>query len=137
MKLDTNGYMPEVLAGLLEKGLLDYVAMDVKASLENYQRAAGYPGLELHRIRESISLLKRCKIPYEFRTTVVRGIHTVEEFDSLGELLKGAEAYYLQGFRDGETVIQGGLSAFPREIMVEMQERAKKYIDKVELRGVE
>lgn len=137
VKLDTNGYMPEVLERLLEKGQLDYVAMDVKASPENYQRAAGCPGLDLSRIKKSISILKNCGIPYEFRTTVVRGIHTVSEFDGIGRLLEGAGTYYLQAFRDSGSVMEDGFSAFSREAMEEMRQRAKKYIDKVELRGVE
>lgn len=137
VKLDTNGYMPEVLEGLLERGLLDYAAMDVKASPENYGRAAGCPGLDFGRIRRSISALKSCGIPYEFRTTVVRGLHTVSEFDSIGRLLEGARAYYLQAFRDSGNVMEEGFSAFSREAMEEMRKKAGKYIDKVELRGVE
>ncbi len=137
VKLDTNGYSPQVLRGLLEEGTVDYVAMDVKASLPNYPNAAGCPGLDISRIEESIALLKSCKIPYEFRTTVVRGIHTAEEFDHIGQLLSGCRAYYLQSFRENENVIQEGFGAFPRETLEEFAQRAGKYIDKVELRGVE
>lgn len=137
VKLDTNGYRPKVLAGLLEEGMLDYVAMDVKASPDNYKKAAGCPGLDFARVEESISILKNCKIPYEFRTTVVEGIHTVSEFDSIGRLLAGGRAYYLQAFREGESVIQKGFRTFPLEIMEEIRERAGKYMDKVEIRGVE
>lgn len=137
VKLDTNGYRPEVLRMLLENGMLDYVAMDVKASPANYSKAAGVPGLDLSLIEESIALLKGSGIPYEFRTTVVQGLHTVEEFDSIGQLLAGCRAYYLQAFRENENVMQGGFSAFPKDIMEEIAGRVGKYIDKVELRGVE
>lgn len=137
VKLDTNGYMPQVLRQLLEEGMLDYVAMDIKASPENYAKAAGCPGLDFSRIEESIALLKRCKIPYEFRTTVVQGLHTVQEFDAIGQLLEGSRAYYLQAFRESENVIQEGFRAFPAEVMEEIRERIGKYVDKVELRGVE
>ncbi|MCM1058097.1 MAG: anaerobic ribonucleoside-triphosphate reductase activating protein [Firmicutes bacterium] len=136
VKLDTNGYRPEVLARLLEEGLLDYVAMDVKASPDNYKKAAGCPELDFTRIAESISILKGCKIPYEFRTTVVQGIHTVSEFDGIGKLLAGARAYYLQEFRESGSMLQGGFRSFPAEVMEEMRKRAGKYMDKVELRGV-
>lgn len=136
VKLDTNGYRPEVLMSLLTEDMLDYVAMDVKASPDNYQKASGCPGLDFSRIEESIALLKECKIPYEFRTTVVQGIHTVQEFDAIGRLLEGSRAYYLQAFRENENVIQEGFRAFPEEIMEEITEKAGKYIDKVELRGV-
>lgn len=136
VKLDTNGYRPEVLAQLLEEGLLDYVAMDVKASPDNYQKASGCPDLDFDRIVESISILKHCEIPYEFRTTVVQGLHTVQEFDAVGRLLEGSRAYYLQAFRESENVIQAGFCSFPTEVMEEIRKKAEKYIDKVELRGV-
>lgn len=137
IKLDTNGSMPQVLRELLRERLLDYVAMDVKASLSNYRRATGCIKPDLSRIEESIAILKSCGIPYEFRTTVVRGIHTIEEFDAIGQLLEGCRVYYLQQYREDENVLQKGLEAFSPEIMEEMAGRARKYIDKVELRGIE
>ena len=137
IKLDTNGYRPEILRQLLAEGLLDYVAMDVKASLRNYAKAVGCAQPELDRIEESIAVLKNCGIPYEFRTTVVKGIHTVEEFEEIGRLLEGCRAYYLQAYRDNENVISQGYAAYPAQTMRDMAEMARKYIDKVELRGVE
>lgn len=137
IKLDTNGYTPHILRELLEEGLPDYVAMDVKASLPNYARAAGCPDMDLSRIQESIGILKSGKVPFEFRTTVVKGIHTVEEFDAVGRLLAGSPIYYLQCFRDSGNVIQEGFCAFLPEEMEKMADMARKYIDKVELRGVE
>ena len=137
VKLDTNGYRPEVLWKLLEAGLLDYVAMDVKASRENYANAAGVKNLDLARIEESIAILKSSVIPYEFRTTVVRGIHEPEEFDAIGKWLAGSRAYFLQAFRESENVIKEGFSAFTKEEMEEMAQKARNYIDKVSLRGVE
>lgn len=137
VKLDTNGYRPHILKRLLEEGLLDYVAMDIKGDLTNYERVTGCRGLDLDRIRESIAILKGCGILYEFRTTVVRGLHSPEEFEGIGRLLEGCRAYYLQGFQESENVIQAGFRPFPAEIMEEMAERARKYIDKVALRGVE
>lgn len=137
IKLDTNGYKPQIIWRLMEEGLLDYVAMDVKASLPNYKKASGCPGLDLSRIEESIAILKSNRIPYEFRTTVVKGIHSVEEFDSIGRLLEGAKTYYLQAFRENVNVLCDGFEAFPAEIMEKMADMARKYIDKVELRGVE
>lgn len=137
VKLDTNGYRPDVLASLLKEGLLDYVAMDIKAALENYPAAAGVKTLEMERIRESIRLLKESGIPYEFRTTVVKGIHRKEEFEQIGRLLQDCPAYYLQGFRASESMIGEGYEAFSLEEMEEMAALAGKYIDNVELRGVE
>ena len=71
--MDTNGYMPGVLWDLMQEHLIDYVAMDIKASRDNYARAAGLPHMDISRIEESISILKSSGIPYEFRTTVVKG----------------------------------------------------------------
>lgn len=137
VKLDTNGYRPEVLKALLQKGLLDYVAMDIKASPEHYSVAAGLETLDMTRIRESIRLLEQSGIPHEFRTTVVKGIHRTEEFDEIGRLLQGCTAYYLQGFRRSESMIGEGYEAFSVEEMKEMAALAEKYLNRVELRGVE
>ncbi len=137
VKLDTNGYNPRITGEIMEEGLADYVAMDVKASLPNYARAAGCPDLDLSRIRESIGILKSGRVSYEFRTTVVKGIHTVEEFDAVGQLLEGSRVYYLQSFRHSGEVLQKGFCAFLPDEMEKIAEMARKYIDKVELRGVE
>lgn len=137
VKLDTNGYCPQVLEELLRSRMLDYVAMDIKASPERYGIAAGVPDLDLERIRESIRILKNCEIPYEFRTTVVKGLHSPEEFEEIGRLLEGCRAYYLQGFRESDNMVGEGFAAFSTEEMQAMAARAKKYIDRVELRGVE
>lgn len=136
VKLDTNGYHPEVLRQLLAEGLPDYVAMDIKAAPENYAKAAGCPGLDFSRIEESISILKNCTIPYEFRTTVVQGLHTVEEFIAIGRLLEGSRACYLQAFRENENVIQAGFGAFPEDDMTKIREIMKNYLEEVQLRGI-
>lgn len=137
VKLDTNGYRPEVLSSLLQQGLLDYVAMDIKASEQNYSLAAGVGISEFARIRESIRLLVEGGIPYEFRTTVVKGIHGKEEFEEIGKLLKGCRAYFLQGFQESDAVIADGYEAYSLEEMEQMANLARKYIDRVEVRGVE
>lgn len=137
VKLDTNGYRPQVLEELLEEGLLDYVAMDIKASPERYDIAADVSGLELEKILESIRLVKNSDIPYEFRTTAVKGLHRIEEFEEIGRLLSGCRAYYLQGFRESDNMIGQGFKAFSVQEMEIIANIAGKYIDRVELRGVE
>ncbi len=137
VKLDTNGYLPNVLWRLLQEGLLNYVAMDVKASKENYARAAGVTNMDLSFLEESVAIIKGCGIPYEFRTTVVKGIHSIEEFESIGSWLAGSRVYYLQQFRESENVIGRGYASFSKEEMEIMANNARKYIDKVCLRGVE
>lgn len=137
VKLDTNGYCPGVLEELLAEGLLDYVAMDVKASMGRYDIAAGVSNIECERILESIRLLKCCDIPYEFRTTVVKGLHRIEEFEEIGKILSGCRTYFLQGFRESDNMIGEGYEAFSAQEMEEIANIAGKYTDKVELRGVE
>lgn len=149
VKLDTNGYLPEVLKALLAENLIDYVAMDIKASPENYALTAGVSNFDLGKISESIEVIKGNKIAYEFRTTVVKGIHTIEEFEEIGKWIAGSRAYYLQSFRESENMLvtsltglvkataQPILSAFTKQEMEQMAALAGRYIDKVELRGVE
>ena len=137
VKLDTNGYRPQVLWNLLQEELLDYVAMDIKASKANYAVAAGVKELDVSRIEESVGILKSGKVPYEFRTTVVKGIHSIDEFEEIGQFLAGSRAYYLQQYRENENVIVQGYEAFSKSEMERMAQLARKYIDKVALRGVE
>ena len=153
IKLDTNGYMPGVLWELLQEHLIDYVAMDIKASRDNYARAAGLPHIDISHIEESIGILKSSGIPYEFRTTVVKGIHRVEEFEDIGKWIAGCPAYYLQNYEENENCLYrmiqteecddvkpGGVDpfgAFSREELEQMEELARKYVGKVILRGVE
>ena len=136
IKLDTNGYHPRILRHLLEEKLLDYVAMDIKASKERYGIACGLAEVELNRIEESVELLKTSSIPYEFRTTVVKGIHSPEEFTAIGRWLQGSRAYYLQSFRDSGQVMQPGFAEFERAELEEMRERAAQYVPRTELRGL-
>lgn len=136
VKLDTNGYRPKVLEELLRGNLLDYVAMDIKSSVENYPRVTGMADLDVTGIQESVSLLKSAGIPYEFRTTVVKGLHRIDEFDEIGRWLQGAEAYFLQAFRENEKVPDKSLSSFSEAEMREMKQLAERYIERVELRGI-
>lgn len=136
VKLDTNGYRPRILSRLLEEKLLDYVAMDIKASRERYGIACGLPEVEMQYIEESVELLKTSSILYEFRTTVVKGIHSPEEFTAIGQWLRGGKAYYLQNFSDSGQVIQPGFAEFERIELEEMRKRAAQYIPQTALRGL-
>lgn len=104
VKLDTNGYRPDVTENLINKGLIDYVAMDIKSSFTRYSEAAGVE-VDTGKIRESIDLLMDKAPDYEFRTTVVKELHDEATFEEIGEMLRGARKYYLQGFIDSERVI--------------------------------
>lgn len=135
VKLDTNGSFPEKLFSLMERGLVDYVAMDVKNAREKYDRTAGASGF-LPAVEESIALLKRGLIPYEFRTTVVNELHEPEDFFLIGQWLAGAQAYFLQGFVDSGNLLSSGLHAASKEKMELCRAEAAKHLHKVEIRGL-
>ncbi len=105
VKLDTNGCFPERLRALIDEGLLDYVAMDVKNTPSRYAETVGVKNFDISPILESIGLLKQGRVPYEFRTTLVKGLHHVEDLPELGKLLSGAEKYFLQNFCDSGDLV--------------------------------
>lgn len=111
VKLDTNGTNPELLSELIEEGLLDYVAMDIKNSPEKYSLTAGTT-VDVEKIKESVALLLAGKIDYEFRTTVVKELHTKEDFARISEWISGAKRYFLQTFKDSGDLIGSGFSAY-------------------------
>lgn len=143
VKLDTNGTSPEKLAALIGEGLVDYVAMDVKNSRERYAATVGRdrPGDSfadsMERIEKSIALLLEGRVPYEFRTTVVREFHDDASFIGIAEMIRGAEHYFLQCFTDRDSVLQSGLNAPSHE---EMERRAgivRPYVKDVQIRGMD
>lgn len=136
VKLDTNGTNPEMIYALMADELLDYVAMDIKASPANYARAVGKPDIDMSPIEESVAFLLTSSIEYEFRTTLVRGIHTPEDMRGIGEWIKGAERYYLQTYKNsGEIIAPEGLSPFTKEEMNAMLGVIKPYVPTAALRG--
>lgn len=105
VKLDTNGCFPDKLRILIDDGVLDYVAMDVKNSLDKYAETVGIPDFDTSPVLESISILKEGRVQYEFRTTLVKGLHTTDSVRALGRLLIGAEKYFLQNFADSGDLV--------------------------------
>lgn len=130
VKLDTNGYRPDALRALISEGLVDYVAMDIKSSLEGYGRCVGIPELNTEPIRESAALLMEGGVDFEFRTTVVRELHAEEDIRAIGEWLAGGERFYLQSFKDSGDIITAGLSPYSDE---EMERLAKILQEKIPL----
>lgn len=144
IKLDTNGYRPEILKRLLEERLLDYVAMDIKNSPDKYAETAGVDyaggGLNLEKINESIGLLLCRTVEYEFRTTVVKELHTLEDMIKIGEWIKGCRAYFLQKFQDNGNNICEGYHEPDENVMREMQRvlsQMPEMEERVFLRGME
>ncbi len=135
IKLDTNGSFPERLQELLEKGLLDYVAMDIKNSKESYSRTAGTKDF-LPQVERSVKLLMESGVDYEFRTTVVSELHRAEDFHRIGTWLKGAQRYFLQCYVDSGDILSPGLHAPTKDEMEQYLAIARSYIPQAELRGI-
>ena len=136
VKLDTNGSYPDRLAALMEEGLLDYVAMDVKNSREKYAQTVGIKNFDVAPIEQSIALLRSSGVPFELRTTVVRELHSAEDIEDMGVWLKGDHAHFLQGFIDSGDLIKQGLSGYDKNQMQDLVNVLKGYIPKAQLRGV-
>lgn len=142
VKLDTNGYRPEILKELLEvnkpgRKALDYVAMDIKGSMKKYAAAAGLDAIEMEKIRESIKLIMSSEIEYEFRTTIVKELHGKEDMLAIGEEIRGAKRYFLQGYQESERVIAPGFHPCTKEEMKELAEMVSPFVQDVQIRGVE
>ena len=138
VKLDTNGYKPDLLRDLCGKRLLDFVAMDIKAGRSRYAAAAGVDGMRLERIDESIRFLLEGSVPYEFRTTVVRGLHTEEDFKEIGPWIKGCGDYYLQNFTESGQVLEPGVfSGFGKEELEGFAQLVRPYVGRAALRGID
>ena len=137
LKLDTNGTHPDRLRTLTDRGLVAYVAMDIKNSPERYARTCGLETMDLAPVRESAALLMEGKTEYEFRTTTVAELHDEESFRKIGEWIRGAKRYFLQKFTDRDTVPFEGFHAPSDEQMKLYRAVAREYIPGAELRGVE
>ena len=107
VKLDTNGYQPDVLEDLLKEGLLDYVAMDIKNSKCKYPVTTGLQNMDFSKIERSVALLKNGTIPYEFRTTTMDELHSEEDFLEIGKLVEGAKNFFIQSFKDSGDILCG------------------------------
>ena len=135
IKLDTNGSNPKMLKQLVEEGLVDYVAMDIKNSLDDYDLAIGIENYDTSKVKESIDYLKEGHVDYEFRTTLVYELHSKKNIEEIAELLKGAKRYFLQHFEDRGGNICDSLTAIPKEQAEEFIDILKKNIEYVSLRG--
>ncbi len=136
-KIDTNGYHPEALAQIISSGLCDYVAMDVKNSPAKYAQTCGTESVDLGMIEKSIEVLKAAPVDSEFRTTVTAELHTADDVEEIGKMIRGAKKYFLQAFVDRDTVPFEGFSAPSRETMEEYLAIARKYVPEAALRGID
>jgi len=136
IKLDTNGTFPEKLEQLIDNGLCDYVAMDIKNSPEKYAKTAGLDLCNVSDIEKSIHIIMTKAPDYEFRTTVVKDYHDGNDFTKIGEMIRGAKKYYLQSFVDSGNLIKNGLSGYDKSKLETFKSLVKPYVERVEIRGV-
>lgn len=142
VKLDTNGSRPEVLRELVSEGLLDYAAMDIKSSLSGYAKAAGLSSGQAsvitEKVAESAAFLMENHIPYEFRTTVTKELHSADDFREIARWLAGCSAYYLQAYRDSESVLMPHtFHSYTRRELEGFQTILQEKIPLVEIRGID
>lgn len=136
VKLDTNGTRPEILRGLVEDHLLDYVAMDIKNSKEKYAVTAGVSQVNMEKICESVEFLTSGVVDYEFRTTIVREFHGKEELEAISQWLKGSKRYFLQTYKETDLVICPGFSSYSKNELEELAQIPRQTILEVGIRGV-
>ena len=136
VKLDTNGSYPDALNTLLSEGLLDYVAMDIKNAPDAYLETAGVQKNVLPAVEESVALLKEGRVPYEFRTTVIRQFHTEARMAMIGKWLAGVPRYFIQNFSDAGEVLSDGLSGFTPSELEKLLAAVTPYIPTAKVRGL-
>ena len=135
VKLDTNGMLPERLRAILATKLVDYVAMDIKSSPDGYPAATGSDA-DVSAVSDSLSILRDSGIPYELRTTAVRGIHTEADFAAIGQWIGDVPAYFIQRFVDSGQLLGSGFDAFTPEEMERLLTTVRTYTPSAQLRGV-
>ena len=136
VKLDTNGCFPERLKSLVKQKLVDYVAMDVKSSPGHYAETVGIPDFDFSHVKESMDFLLGEPVDYEFRTTVVKGLHNAEILRDAAISIRGAKRYFLQKFVDSGDIVGTGVSAFSDMEMEGFLKIVSPYVKSAALRGV-
>lgn len=135
VKLDTNGSFPDRLGDLIDRGLIDYCAMDVKNSPSKYALSVGKTNFDIASVCESVELLKKGKVDYEFRTTVARELHEKEDFYEIGKWLSGAKNYFLQKYKESDDVLKKCFTAYSDEEMRVFLSVAGEYVQNSGIRG--
>ena len=137
VKLDTNGTRPDILKKLVNDGLVDYVAMDIKNCREKYGATVGFDeSYDLSPIDKSIAFLMSGKVDFEFRTTVTREHHTANDIVKIGEWIHGSEKYFLQQFKDSGDIIGEGICEYTKDEMTALLDQIRQFVPNAQLRGV-
>ena len=136
VKLDTNGTIPEMVKKIIDEKIIDYIAMDLKAPLEKYSTIVGVP-IDCQKIVESVKIVIESGLPHEFRTTVTPGFLEKDDFSKMGQIIQGADAWYLQKFKSDTDLVDPllqGKAAFSSKEMEEMAEIGSKFVKICQLR---
>lgn len=130
VKLDTSGVNPDVLENLFKLDLLDYISMDIKAPFEKYSKAVGRD-IDIDKIKKSINLIVSSNIPYQFRTTLVLGIHELEDILKISEMIRGAKRFTLQEFVPTKTLDPAfkNREAFPRLFLEKIKREVERRVE--------
>lgn len=135
IKLDTNGLMPKVVASALEQNLLDYVAMDIKNSKIKYISTSGIANQQMNNIEETINILKKGPVPYEFRTTVIKEFHTLEDFELIGNWLNNSNKYVLQQYKSSSSQLSTQMfTAYSIEELNNLRDIISPFFGTIEIR---
>lgn len=135
VKLDTNGSEPEILKKLIDKKLVDYIAMDIKGPKKRYSEFAGVK-VDVKKIQKSIDILKEEKVDYEFRSTLVPTLHKKEDVIEMAKWIRGAKKYYLQNFRPEKTIDPKfeKIKPYPQEFLLEIQKAISPFFETCRVR---
>ncbi len=136
IKLDTNGFYPEMLRKAIDEGLVDYIAMDIKSSRQGYPKAVGIDGIDITPALESVRIIMESGVDYEFRTTAVKGLHIVSDFEDISEWIAGAKQYFVQQFTDSGDLISDGYEAFTPEETEKLLAAVRKAVPNAQARGI-
>lgn len=135
VKLDTNGSSPKKLKQLIEGGLIDYVAMDIKNDFLNYDKTAGMC-TNIDNIKKSIEIIENSNIEYEFRTTIVKQFHDVGKLEKIIQYIGPNARYYIQNYQDCSSVLQRGLNGFDNEELLNIKNTLGVKYPNLVVRGV-
>ena len=135
VKLDTNGSDPKLLKTLIDKKLVDYIAMDIKGPKERYNNFSGTKA-DVKKIQKSIDILKEGKVDYEFRSTIVPTLHKREDVIEMAKWIRGAKRYYLQNFRSEKTIDPKfeKIKPYPQEYLLEIQKAIAPFFEVCQVR---
>lgn len=137
VKLDHNGTEPDRLQSLINAGLVDYVAVDIKNSSTKYSETIGVPNFDMSPVLHTIDLLRNGDVDYEFRTTVVKGLHDANDFSAIGEMIAGAKQYFLQQYVDSGMILHNkNFTSYTQSEMQQFADIVKPYVPNTQVRGI-